>query len=90
MGAHTNTHTHMNSHTHTHTHSHIHKNYLLFPVMQALLRLHRIKYNIRDSGIHDHLSAEVGQILQIGSGGVAVGGEMGGASAEADEHVCYL
>ena len=78
--------------------SHVHKNYLLFPVMQALLRLHRLKYAVRDTGKLDSLSMQVGQILELASGGVelggavgvAVGGAMGGATSEGDEQVCTL
>lgn len=50
-------------------HSHLHKNYLLFPVMKALLRLHRINYSVQDSGRVDHdLSLQVGQILELAAG----------------------
>ena len=52
--------------------SHLHKNYLLFPVMKALLRLHRVQYRVKDSGQNsarmDHLSQQVGQILELASG----------------------
>jgi hypothetical protein len=51
---------------------HLHKNYLLFPVMKALLRLHRVQYRVKDSGQNsarmDHLSQQVGQILELASG----------------------
>ena len=40
---------------------------MLLPVMKALLRLHRIKYSVQDSGRMDHLSVQVGQILELAS-----------------------
>jgi hypothetical protein len=48
---------------------HIHKNYLLFPVMKALLKLHRVKYSVQDTGRMDRLSVQVGQILELASSG---------------------
>jgi hypothetical protein len=46
---------------------HIRKNYLLFPVMQALVRLHRLKYSVcrRDDGSRGPMSVQFGQILEM-------------------------
>ena len=41
---------------------------MLYPVMLALLRLHRMKYSVQDSGRMEHLSMQVGQILELASG----------------------
>ena len=68
---------------HAHTHSHIHKNYMLFPVMQALLKLHRVKYHDRSTN-REPLSVQVGQIYQMISEGVGLGGVDNGATSEVE------
>ena len=78
---HTHTHTLSHAHSHSHIHSHIHKNSTLFPVMQALLKLHRLRYQVRDSPPSmEPLSVQVGQIFQLVNGGGAGLGGVGGAS----------
>lgn len=58
---------------------------MLFPVMQALLKLHRIKYSVRDRGTNlEPLSLQVGQIFQVVSEVMGPGGGDNGVFSEVE------